>query len=187
MTIQQHFDSFVIRNTGKWRLDVGQFGYIAPNRFQIGLQTIHIPLCPWLRCDNVDNLCPIVERLACKVTCPDDQFVVAFGKVVNDLGGGNGIFNENPSGSGGGGSGGVIYLAAPAIDVATGAIVSARGGPGGTGGEPGGAGGLGRVRLSVGAGTACSLLGTFTPALATTASCKPNSSPATVYVADFPN
>ena len=33
----QHFDSFVIRDAGKRRLDVGQFGYIAANGFQIGL------------------------------------------------------------------------------------------------------------------------------------------------------
>src|ERR1041384_6694122 len=37
MSFLQQFDSFVISDARKWRLDVGQLGYIAPNELKIGL------------------------------------------------------------------------------------------------------------------------------------------------------
>jgi hypothetical protein len=95
-----------------------------------------------------------------------------------------------PGAAGGGGSGGVIYLASPSLGVAGGALVSAIGGPGGaqselaTGGA-GGAGGLGRIRLSVTPST-CTVGGTFNPPLAS--GCTPaGATPGNAYVGAYPN
>jgi hypothetical protein len=89
--------------------------------------------------------------------------------------------------SGGGGSGGVIYLIAPTLDVASGATVSAVGGLGGLpngacGG--GGGGGLGRIRISARTAT-CTLAGNFTPSLS--GGCSLSVAPEHVYVGAFPN
>jgi hypothetical protein len=99
--------------------------------------------------------------------------------------------DPEPGAAGGGGSGGVIYLSAPSIVVASSATISAVGGAGGaqsafaTGGA-GGAGGLGRIRLSVKT-TTCSLSGTFQPPLAS--GCQPTSGgkSGAVYIDTYPN
>ena len=99
--------------------------------------------------------------------------------------------NPQPGAAGGGGSGGVIYLSAPSVTVTSAATISAAGGLGGaqsefaTGGA-GGNGGLGRIRVSV-APASCSLVGSFTPPLASGCSATPGGTTGAVYVGVYPN
>lgn len=99
--------------------------------------------------------------------------------------------DPQPGAAGGGGSGGVIFLRAPAVTTGVRARVSAAGGAGGvsslyaTGGA-GGDGGLGRVRLSADPAQ-CTLGGTFVPPLV--AACAPTAgagTPGRAYVAAYP-
>jgi hypothetical protein len=100
--------------------------------------------------------------------------------------------DPQPGAAGGGGSGGVIFLRAPAVTTGVRARVSAAGGLGGVGslyatGGGGGEGGPGRIRLSVNSAT-CTLGGTFVPALAS--GCAATPAPGTLgraYVASYPN
>ena len=95
-------------------------------------------------------------------------------------------------GAGGGGSGGVVFLYAPTVDVASGATVSAIGGTGGTGATvysntPGGNGGLGRIRVTSLAAT-CRLNGAFNPPLVSGCAVTAGAGTAgRVYVDNFPN
>lgn len=100
--------------------------------------------------------------------------------------------DPQPGAAGGGGSGGVIFLRAPAISVSGGAQVSAAGGEGGfaslyaTGGG-GGAGGLGRIRISA-PSARCALQGRFNPPLVSGCNPTPGSgTPGRAYVAAYPN
>ena len=45
VALLQHFDSFVISDARKRRLDVGQLGYIAANGLQIGFAVGSAALC----------------------------------------------------------------------------------------------------------------------------------------------
>ncbi|MEZ4392262.1 MAG: hypothetical protein R3A48_14310 [Polyangiales bacterium] len=100
--------------------------------------------------------------------------------------------DPQPGAAGGGGSGGVIFLRAPSLNVSARALVSAAGGEGGVGslyatGGAGGAGGLGRIRISA-PSSACTLQGRFTPPLVS--GCNPTAGagvPGRVYVATYPN
>lgn len=94
---------------------------------------------------------------------------------------------------GGSGSGGVVFLYAPAMTVS--GRVTAAGGPainlmrnscGMVGTLSGGAGGLGRIRISVANTTtgACALGGTFNPPLAS--GCTNNTAACQAYVATYP-
>jgi hypothetical protein len=100
--------------------------------------------------------------------------------------------DPQPGAAGGGGSGGVIFLRAPALTVGPRAVISAAGGEGGvaslyaTGGA-GGTGGLGRIRISAPMAR-CTLQGTFNPPLAS--GCTPTmgaGTPGRAFVASFPN
>jgi hypothetical protein len=109
---------------------------------------------------------------------------------IRATGGDGGNAGPSGSGGGGGGSGGVVYLSAPAMTVATGAEISAVGGGGGSASDgvgdcgTGGRGGIGRIRLSVGAGS-CTLDGTFDPPLAD--GCTASAASAKVYIAEYPD
>ncbi len=100
--------------------------------------------------------------------------------------------DPQPGAAGGGGSGGVIFLRAPAVTTGVRARVSAAGGVGGAGslyatGGGGGDGGVGRIRLSVNAAS-CTLGGTFVPPLVS--GCAATAAPGTqgrAYVASYPN
>jgi hypothetical protein len=99
--------------------------------------------------------------------------------------------DPQPGAAGGGGSGGLIYLDAPTVNVSAGATVSAHGGAGGAGsvfatGGAGGAGGLGRIRVSA-TTTTCTLGGSFNPPLV--AGCAPTAVPTAgrTYVGVYPN
>jgi hypothetical protein len=100
--------------------------------------------------------------------------------------------DPQPGAAGGGGSGGVVFLRAPAITTGVRARVSAMGGAGGFGslyasGGAGGVGGPGRIRLSVNSAT-CLLAGTFAPALSS--GCAVTPAPGVqgrAYVATYPN
>ena len=98
--------------------------------------------------------------------------------------------NPQPGAAGGGGSGGVIYLSAPWVTVTSARTISAAGGFGGArrvrDGGAGGNGGLGRIRVSV-APASCSLVGSFTPPLASGCSATPGGTTGAVYVGVYPN
>jgi hypothetical protein len=88
---------------------------------------------------------------------------------------------------GGGGSGGAIYLAAPAISLF--GEVRAQGGEGGRGNGcgNGGSGGLGRVRLSVDP-VRCEVTGTSVPPVPTGCAPSPDGGvPGQAYVGAWPN
>jgi hypothetical protein len=97
--------------------------------------------------------------------------------------------DPEPGAAGGGGSGGLIYLASPAITVSNGAIISAVGGAGGnaspnaTGGA-GGGGGLGLIRFSVNT-ESCSLVGLFNPPVVK--GCALTNQPGASYIGSYPN
>ncbi len=109
------------------------------------------------------------------------EVVVAAGGSVL-AGGGRGGNSDNRMGGGGGGSGGVIYLAAPSVR-APGTLYAGGGLGGRGGGAVGGDGGLGRIRVSVHP-EQCTL-GTTVPA--TTCALSAGATPATGYVARFPD
>ena len=98
---------------------------------------------------------------------------------------------DMPSGSGGGGSGGVVYLSAPRMDLH--GTMDARGGAGGANRQTecasvtGGAGGLGRVRLSVDP-SQCSPPDTSFPPVGTGCAPSPDGGvPGQAYVGLWPN
>ncbi|MFO0604898.1 MAG: hypothetical protein U0324_17080 [Polyangiales bacterium] len=95
--------------------------------------------------------------------------VGATGQLLSQGGDGVRVTCSTGGGGGGGGSGGVIYVYAPTVTVAGGAVVSADPGDGGFatgGGGQGGPGGLGRIRISVQSGRCSLSFASFNPALA---------------------
>ena len=120
-----------------------------------------------------------------RLASPTRVIVTRAGAIRTD--GGRGGWGQT---SGGGGSGGLIHLAAP--EVAVYGAISANGGAGGTAFGPnpcrdGGNGGLGRIRLSVDP-VRCEVTGTSNPPIPTGCAPSPDGGvPGQAYVGMWPN